>query len=343
VVTAGTGSVVGIYCDLGPQIGAGHAVRCTALAQGLARRGLTPVLVGDFAQVPWVAQQAHGLELLEAPNVAEFVAQARAREWSGVVVDSYVATTEHWHGIRSLGVPALAIDDEAKRDLPVDLVLNQNLAAVDYDYAARTQAPVLRGPNYALIRTSIAAARPTAYDERAGSDGPLRVLVVLGGTDSAGGSVSLAERLLGSGQPVHLRVVTGDADSLHRLGALATPAGSRVDGLAPRPDVEALMAWADLAVSAAGSTVWELCCLGVPMALVTVAPNQEDNYRHLVAANVALGLGPLPHVRQSSESLAWILDRARVDEVGRAGWQTVDGHGADRVAAAFAALLTVGP
>jgi spore coat polysaccharide biosynthesis predicted glycosyltransferase SpsG len=339
VVTAGTGLRVGIYCDLGPQIGAGHAVRCTALAEGLARRGLIPILVGDFARVPWVAQQAAGLELIETRTVDEFVALAPTRDWSGVVVDSYLAAPRHWQQLRGLGFPLLAVDDEARRELPVDLVLNQNLAAVDYDYTARTQAPVLRGPRYALIRTSIAGARPSAYEHRPRTEGPLRVLVVLGGTDSTSGGVAVAERLLGTGAPLELRVLTADAGVLRAIDDLPVPPGSRIEGLPPLPDVGPLMAWADLAVSAAGSTVWELCCLGVPMALVTVAENQEDNYQHLLANDFAMGLGPLAALRQSTGSIAWMFDRTRLNEVGGRAWKAVDGRGADRVADAFAGLL----
>jgi spore coat polysaccharide biosynthesis predicted glycosyltransferase SpsG len=336
VVTARTGAQVGIYCDLGPRIGAGHAVRCTALAQALAGRGLAPVLVGDFAQVPWVAQQADGFELIEAGGVDEFVALGRDKQWSGLVMDSYLAKPQHWQQLRELKRPFLAIDDEANRELPVDLVVNQNLAAVDYDYATITQADVLRGPDYALVRSAIGGARPRAYIERPHDQGPLRVLVVLGGTDAASGSVAIAHRLLNSGQPLHVRVLTNDVAAVARIDV---PAGSRLDAAPTAPDIAPLMAWADLAVSAAGSTVWELCCLGVPMALVTVASNQEDNYRHLLAGDLAIGLGSLPHMLGSSGSLAWALDRARLNGVGARSWATVDGRGAERVAEALAALL----
>jgi spore coat polysaccharide biosynthesis predicted glycosyltransferase SpsG len=336
VVAAGTDVQVGIYCDLGPRIGAGHAVRCTALAQGLAGRGLTPVLVGDFAQVPWVGQQTDGIESIEAGGVDEFVALARAREWTGVVMDSYLASPQQWQQLRDLARPILAIDDEANRELPVDLVVNQNLAAVDYDYSALTQASVLRGPDYALVRSTVAGARPRAYARRPHEHGPLRVLVVLGGTDAASGSVAIAQRLLDSGQRLHVRVLTNDVEALSRVDV---PPGSRLEAHPTQPDIAPLMAWADLAVSAAGSTVWELCCLGVPMALVTVAANQEDNYRHLVAKNLAIGLGPLPVLLSSTASLAWTLEVARLNEVGARAWSAVDGRGAARAAEAFAALL----
>ena len=40
------------------------------------------------------------------------------------------------------------------------------------------------------------------------------------------------------------------------------------------PNMAELMAWADVAISAAGSTAWELACMGLPAALIVVAENQ---------------------------------------------------------------------
>jgi GNAT superfamily N-acetyltransferase len=56
-------------------------------------------------------------------------------------------------------------------------------------------------------------------------------------------------------------------------------------------DLPALMARQDLVVSAAGTSVWELCCLGVPMAVVWAVDNQREGYERVVAAGAALGLG----------------------------------------------------
>lgn len=48
---------------------------------------------------------------------------------------------------------------------------------------------------------------------------------------------------------------------------------------------------ADAVVSTAGVSSYELCCLGIPLALVEAVENQRDNYRALTSADAATGLG----------------------------------------------------
>jgi spore coat polysaccharide biosynthesis predicted glycosyltransferase SpsG len=331
---------VGIFCDLGPTVGAGHAVRSSALAAALLRRGVTPVLLCDEEHVPWVGRQAReqGIEVQQATDV-ESVIDGRFGMWSGLVIDSYRITGRQWLAVRDLGVPVLAVDDLADRELPVDLVVNQNVAAATYDYRAITSARVLTGPKFALIRESVARARPQTPRPRSAHNEALRVLAVLGGTDAAGASAELTERLVAGDAPAHVRVLTADARARERIEGLPLRPGWTVEALPPAPDIERHMLWADAAVSAAGSTVWELCCLGVPMALVTAAGNQQDNYSELVRRGLVIGLGSLADGPGALANVDRILDPALLVEIAARAWRTVDGRGAHRVADEFEALL----
>ncbi|MNL30097.1 undecaprenyldiphospho-muramoylpentapeptide beta-N- acetylglucosaminyltransferase [compost metagenome] len=94
-----------------------------------------------------------------------------------------------------------------------------------------------------------------------------------------------------------------------------------------------LMAHADLAMGAGGSTVWERCCLGLPALMLSVAANQEEIAKACADAGAGLYLGGAADI--SAERLAQALDglRARdLDEMGRRAATLVDGLGAGRVA-----------
>jgi spore coat polysaccharide biosynthesis predicted glycosyltransferase SpsG len=80
----------------------------------------------------------------------------------------------------------------------------------------------------------------------------------------------------------------------------------------------------DVAVSAAGHTAYELACAGVPTALIQIADNQGRIVDGARATGFALVGSP--------EQLADGDLRARLQE---AGPRIVDGHGADRAAAAL--------
>ncbi|MCA1655425.1 MAG: bifunctional UDP-2,4-diacetamido-2,4,6-trideoxy-beta-L-altropyranose hydrolase/GNAT family N-acetyltransferase, partial [Pseudonocardiaceae bacterium] len=102
----------------------------------------------------------------------------------------------------------------------------------------------------------------------------------------------------------------------------------------------ALFAAADLVVSAAGVTLLELCCIGVPVALTQVADNQAAGYAAAVAQGLAAGLGTDP--REHTEVLrALLVDPARRQAMADTAKATVDGRGADRVLDAMRLAPTV--
>lgn len=328
---------VGIYCDLGRHLGAGHFVRSSALGAALAARGARVEIVADLAEVPWSRPQAEefGLVPVQGADPAAVPGLARDRGWDLAVVDSYRAGADDLAG---LPVPLAVLDDEDLRPLPAALVINQNLNADDCAYDRWDGAEVLRGPEYALLRPRVIAARPPAYVERDWAGRRQRVLVVLGGTDAGGGAAAVTRLALDALAPVELRVIAAGPAALDAVNAVPVPAGSSVEATLPVLAIETLMTWADVVLSGSGSTVWELCCLGVPMGLVVAAGNQVPNYRRVVDAGLAVGVGRLADVISGrAGGLPPVLRTPAVNDLGARAWKTVDGLGADRSATAILA------
>jgi RimJ/RimL family protein N-acetyltransferase len=104
----------------------------------------------------------------------------------------------------------------------------------------------------------------------------------------------------------------------------------------------------DVAVSAAGSTTWELAALGVPTVLVPVAPNQHAvavaAARHGTAcASFPPAGAPFPDVQGVADLVGGLLadPAARVAQAG-AGPRLIDGRGAARVVSRMrAAAITL--
>jgi RimJ/RimL family protein N-acetyltransferase len=96
----------------------------------------------------------------------------------------------------------------------------------------------------------------------------------------------------------------------------------------------ALMHWADVAVSAAGSTCWELAYLGVLFGTIVAADNQEQIADGLAAAGIAAHFGRAREL-SSGKLAADIASLMANDEQRRLmvakGRRLVDGHGAARV------------
>lgn len=95
-----------------------------------------------------------------------------------------------------------------------------------------------------------------------------------------------------------------------------------------------LMAWADLAVSAGGSTVWELAFLGIPGLIFVTAHSQYSVANELARQGIFRILGWWPDM--SEQELAGELgslienprERARMSQGGR---RLIDGEGPERL------------
>lgn len=100
--------------------------------------------------------------------------------------------------------------------------------------------------------------------------------------------------------------------------------------------VASLMRGSDIAISAGGSSCWELACLGVPMLLRTLSANQEGIVSKLVNENCARQFVLDNSLNEEIQFLLSSIEtRRRMSEMGQ---RCVDGLGASRVATSLIAL-----
>ena len=330
-------------CDAGPALGVGHLMRCVALAEELADRGNECVFVADVAEMAWARSQlttrrfAIHERVAGAPDVVALIADLGP---AAVVLDSYHSPPEFSRELRAT-TPVIAIVDGSARGQAGDLYIDQNLDAEHLP--GPTDAPRLAGLDYALLRTEVLRLRPLAPPTGARHKPP-RVLAYFGGTDAYGTSPAILAALTASSEPFDATVVAPRPELRAALARLPLGDSQRLTVIDPTSDLMSLAAAADLVISAAGTSLWELLCIGAAAAVVCVADNQQLGYARVVAAGTAAGLGHLDDVRAEPAVAAAALgallaDTGRRDRLRAAGWAMVDGHGRGRVADAVEALI----
>ncbi|MET7750432.1 spore coat protein [Micromonospora sp. NPDC005367] len=340
---------VGLRCDAGPRRGVGHLVRSLALGEEFLARGARVELFGSVESVGWAAAQlaARHVPLHPGPQTpAELVETAHRHRLDVMVLDSYELDPAGAGALRAAGVVTLAIVDGDTRGQEADLYLDQN-------FGTRIDAPpsrLLAGAEYALLRDSVVAARPPVTPPAAAVARP-RVLAFFGGTDAVGAAPALTRLLFGTGLPMELTVVVGRAEIGAELAEVTRGPDQSLRPIPPTDALPALIREADLVVSAAGTSTWELCCVGAPAALVCVVDNQRESYHRVVAHGLAAGVGELPEL--TAEGPAGWAARASADRIlsdlltspdrratlSARAWSAVDGLGRRRVADAVLALL----
>lgn len=264
-----------------------------------------------------------------------------------VVLDHYELPSDTGAALRHRGIVVLAVRDSSwGSGQEADLTLDQNAHAVpDPTLPAATEQ--LTGLRYAVFRDQVLRHRGSRPDHA----GPPRALVFFGGTDAYDAAPVVVPLLVGSGAPVEVVVVTPKARTAEMLIALPVGADQHVSVRGPVDELAELAVTCDFAVSAGGTAVWELVCLGVPSAVVSVTDNQDHVVNALEAQGLALPLGKLSTIRSSPSASAEAglqLRRLAADpqlrlDLAQCGPALVDGLGRERVADALLKRVAAGP
>jgi UDP-2,4-diacetamido-2,4,6-trideoxy-beta-L-altropyranose hydrolase len=332
-----------LRADADAATGAGHVMRSLALAQAWQTRGGTAVFLSR-CEAPGLREriQVAGIGLIPleerhpaASDLETTIAMLSRMPTSFVALDGYHFDFEYQRALRKAGNQTLVIDDTAHcARYCADIIVNQNLGASQLSYHCDPDTVLLLEPRYALLRPEFLVRREWQREICKTAN---KLLVTLGGGDSDNVTLKVIEalrRLDGAG--LETRIAAGPANPhLETLREAASALSSRNEILASVSDMASLMAWADVAVTAGGSTSWELACMGLPSVTIVLAENQKRSVEELVAAGVTASAGWHEHVSAEhlTDKLGQLLQdpvqRFRMSEHGRA---LVDGKGVDRVA-----------
>ncbi len=331
-----------IRADASPRIGTGHIMRCLALAQAWQ----TDVGQACFLTSSEIAAledrlRVEGFEVLlhteslggqkDAENT---VAVARDMAAKVIVVDGYHFDATYQRRLKTAGFRVLVVDDNAHADhYFADWVLNQNIYAHEGLYTNREPyTQLLLGTRYALLRREFWLWR--GWQRQIEPVGR-KVLVTLGGSDPDNVTLKVIQAL----QQVELPdleaivVVGGSNPHFAELQAAIKTTDRRIILQRNVTDMPKLIAWADMAIAAGGSTCWELAFMGLPGILIVLAKNQEllIDRLHMLGAFKSLGWYHLLKVSHLSESLKrLVLSFEYRQSMYKACIATVDGVGSFR-------------
>jgi len=329
-------------CDAGPAIGLGHVMRCKALACAFVELGWQCWFATSQETSLFVADRA---PIIVPPGIegATAVAAAAAERRAGcVVVDHYGLDERFERVMAEANLAVVAIDDLANRRHHCDLLIDSNPSRADADYVdlISRETRLLLGAWYAMLRPEFGTLRASVVAEPPRD--VERLLITLGGADPDNISDRCLDALARLGDRTWNAVlVIGPAH--RKRDQLARRAASLgVDVTVDPPDIAALMASADFAVTAGGTTCLEFACLGTPAIVIMAADNQRAVSRAVGKAGAALVLENSERFdpQQLADAIARLAadwpQRLRMRSAGRA---LVDGQGAARVANAVADLV----
>jgi UDP-2,4-diacetamido-2,4,6-trideoxy-beta-L-altropyranose hydrolase len=332
-----------ICAECGIQVGTGHVMRCLALAQVWKRAGgVVTFLIREGLAGIEERIRAEGVLLKTLPQEHEsspeaFVDAVLSSDAPIAVLDGYSFGAHEQEELSKARIRVLTIDDYGHATAyPVRWVLNQNSYAVPEMYTG-TNARLLLGPAYALLRDEFL---PWIGWKRSIPDRARKILITIGGSDPHNTSTQIVQsiKLLGNADLEVVLVVGGGnphGDALLEAMVRCPVAVRMVRNV---QDMPALMAWADVAISGAGVTSYELCYMGLPSLLLIVAENQRRIAEDLSELGAVVNAGTTQGFRGelfAGQLRSLIEDSERRGAMSREGRELVDGMGSGRVRAAL--------
>ncbi|HJC57245.1 MAG TPA: UDP-2,4-diacetamido-2,4,6-trideoxy-beta-L-altropyranose hydrolase [Candidatus Eisenbergiella intestinipullorum] len=345
----GTAKTVLIRTDGNPDIATGHLMRCLSIACALRELGAQAefavsdeisrrLLFSFFEEEPFPVHVLHSdfrRPESELPSLKKLLLHGP----SCLLIDSYFITQPYLEALRPL-IPTAYLDDLCAFDYPVDLVINYDFAPPADFY--RLAGKKLLGCRYTPLRAQFSGLSPVSRPP----DSPVRDLFVsTGGTDDRNAAGKLASALLSAPESASWRIhaLIGPMH-VHReeLQVLAA-SHPRLILHENVKDMAGLMRGCDLAVSAAGTTLYELCAAGVAAVSFTMADNQLScamDMERFAGVPCAGDVRSTPDLTGRLLSLLFSLaeNPEKRKRLSRSMHAAIDGKGAERIAGELLAL-----
>lgn len=328
--------------------GAGHLMRCLTIADELNKlpeaAGKIVFLCADEESGRLAADSGYETIVLhtdylqmetELPVLEGLFAggQSAARTF---LIDSYHVTDIYLKQLSSYGRIFL-LDDMGQKPYPVDGVINYNAFAAPDQYEVLYRDRENAGNNVCYIGSAYVPVRPQFLNV----DYTIRpcvrdVLITTGGGDSENIAARIAEAVWNPDH--HYHVVIGRFNPHFQSWKLWEQRCPQIHVHHDVKDMAGLMKQCDLAITAGGTTIYELAAIGVPFLCFSYAENQEALTEYIGREEIAGYCGAYHHDREETLSAMKSLVRSVSEsyesrlQMHVAEKKMIDGRGAERIA-----------
>ena len=328
-----------IRADGNADIGAGHLMRCLTIAEEIRERERVIFWCADEDSAAQVRSRGYevlvlGTDYRDMLSELPLLEKAAGSGGKIFLVDSYYVSAEYLQALRAYGSVYL-LEDVPGNTWQVDGIINYNAFAgvEDYRKVYGQSSRLYIGAAYVPLRRQF-----TQRDYRV--RGQVKELLI---TTGGGDRENIAGRILETieGMDCKVNVISGPynphGEWLNRYAA----SHPRVTVHRQVTEMAELMLRSDLAVTAGGTTIYELCALGVPFVCFSYAGNQEALTAYAGRQEIGLNAGKFHcDPKGTLECIGSLTRQAAADmelrrRISRRARAVVDGAGAKRLAAAL--------
>lgn len=314
-----------IYADGGSKVCMGHIMRTITLAKELRNRHIDVIFVTSSKDaIDLVKNNGFKILKIDCLDYEKLSELALKCSVDGIMVDKFgFKNWEHQLLVDNVGL--LVHIDDFLYDGPANLVINSTI-----DEMPKYRKNIwLCGGKYALIRKDF------VYCNRKYDSKPQNLLVTTGYADPGNVHMKMIKivRQVLPDLKIHI-VIGGGYVTREELYDLSKDDKNIVlhENLT---DLSSLMKQSDIAISAAGTSLYELAAAGVPTIAFSLYDNQIDNISRVEKKGCILSLGwyeQIDYKLVKNYLLNLYNDESLRKKIGHSGSEWIDGKGTERIA-----------
>ena len=318
-------------------IGLGHIVRCLTLAEELKNRD-------SSSDILFITGHKEGQEVIAKRGYrvvgtqTDEILQIKELGGSGTLLITDFLDTDHAYMSRIkeiANLKVICIDNNTHlKKIDADMLINANV----FDEGETKTIGLTRyylGPKYVILRKEFELAHREGKKIK---DNVGTILVVSGGADFARQSLILnsVKTLRKIGEEIGVHLIIGPAFQYkNELNDLLSKTNRHFYVSYNPPNLVDIMKSADMAITAAGITLYELATLGIPsIAIPQITPktsHQEDIARSFERYGACINLGKFPNNELVYvETTKLMEDKSLREQLSDNGKALVDGEGLGR-------------
>lgn len=333
-----TDNAVAIWTEGGRRIGMGHFRRCLAVAHQLREDGAQALFMvnDDISLISRLKHTSFSYRVASFDDI-DYRNLLRNENGGKILIDTKRPIVDIMRELRGYGYKLVLVDNATEARLESDIAVYPTaIFRRDAMEWGGFRGEVIGGADYVPISSSLVRRRRKKGDDNIGGCGrPYNILVTMGGSDPYNTTCKVVSALTGLPMPVRLKVVIGPCFSCDTdLLEMERQDLPDIEFVRNVPDLASIMAESDIAVTAFGTTIFELAYVGVPS--VVVANYRSDKGDMDAFGELGIGVAVGCHsdlaagdIRNSVVKL--LSDRGLLRIMSENGMRLIDGNGARRI------------
>lgn len=268
-----------IRADGGKDIGLGHIMRMLVLGEELRKTNEVLFICRNSisnkfeAGIKKIEEKSFKVIEISETNYFEEITEIQTKYSADMLItDSYDVNKEYFIKLKKYFKITGYVDDINKCKMDVDFIINQNINARDLNYKENINpsTKLFLGTQYCMLRDEFRQAYKSKVIKKEVQD----ILLTLGGMDDNNNTLKILEKIKDINKNLH--VVMGsafDKEFIKKIHDIAKKHNNIY--IYENANMAQLMLECDIAISACGSTIYELSAMAVPSIGIVLAENQK--------------------------------------------------------------------